>query len=375
MSARTAIVTTCGLLAAAGLAGCGSAGGSSAETVAVTATDSGCRAARTTLAAGTTTFAVTNAGNQVTEFYVYGPGDAVKGEVENIGPGVTRQLTVELATGSYEGACRPGMRGDGIRVVFTVSGSAAPLTDDPALREATDRYRSYVVTEAAALLSGTTSFVAAVRAGDVARARALYPVARTHWERIEPVAEKFGDLDAAIDARENDVPAGTEFTGFHRLERELWAARPRLDAVTDAVADRLLADVRQVVAHARAVRPSPLDLANGSKELLDEVARTKLTGEEDRYSHTDLWDIAANVDGAQAAIDALHAVLAKRDPALLTTLRARFDALHALLDRYRVGDGYRPHTALSRTQVKELADAVNALAEPVSRVGTVVAAR
>jgi iron uptake system component EfeO len=375
VSARTAIVAACGLLTTAGIAGCGSAHGSSGDTVAVTATDSGCRAAFTTLTAGTTTFAVTNAGNQVTEFYVYGPGEAVKGEVENIGPGVTRQLTVELPAGSYQGACKPGMRGDGIRVAFTVGGSAAPLADDPALREATERYRSYVVTEATALLSGTTSFVTAVKAGEVNRARALYPVARTHWERIEPVAEKFGDLDAAIDARENDVPAGAEFTGFHRLERELWAVRPRLGAATDALADRLLADVRQVVAHARTVKPSPLDLANGSKELLDEVARTKLTGEEDRYSHTDLWDIAANVDGARAAIDALHATLAKRDPQLLEKLETRFDAVRALLDRYRVGDGYRPHTTLTRTQVKELADAVNALAEPISRVGAVVAAR
>ena len=374
MPTRTAMFATCGLLAAAGLAGCGSSH-RSADAVAVTATDSGCRAARTALPAGTTTFAVTNAGNQVTEFYVYGPGDAVKGEAENIGPGVTRELTVELPAGNYQGACKPGLRGDGFRVAFTVSGTADPLTDDPALREATERYRAYVVTEATGLLSGTTSFVAAVKAGDVARARALYPVARTHWERIEPVAEKFGDLDAAIDGRENDIPEGAEFTGFHRLERELWTGTPRLGPGTAAIADRLLADVRAVATHARAVRPSPLDLANGSKELLDEVARTKLTGEENRYSHTDLWDIAANVDGAKAAVDALRDALGKRDAALVAMLDTRFAAVRSLLDRYRVGDGYRPHTALDRVQVKELTDAVNALAEPVSRIGAAVAGR
>ena len=65
---------------------------------------------------------------------------------------------------------------------------------------------------------------AAVKAGEVEKAQALFPVERTYWERIEPVAEMFGDLDPAIDEREPDVAPGTDFTGFHRIEKQLWVA-------------------------------------------------------------------------------------------------------------------------------------------------------
>ena len=67
----------------------------------------------------------------------------------------------------------------------------------------------------------TTAFTNAVRAGDVAKARKLFPTAREPYERIEPVAESFGDSIPEIDARAGDVPAAT-WTGFHRLEKMLW---------------------------------------------------------------------------------------------------------------------------------------------------------
>ena len=68
-------------------------------------------------------FTVTNSGSKVNEFYVYAEGDRIMGEVENIAPGLTRELLVELPEpGTYETACKPGMVGDGIRAPFTVTG-------------------------------------------------------------------------------------------------------------------------------------------------------------------------------------------------------------------------------------------------------------
>jgi iron uptake system component EfeO len=94
----------------------------------VQATDNRCRLDRTALDAGYNTFAITNSGSKVTEVYVYGrEGDAftkVVGEVENIGPGTSRNMTVSLGSGTYEVACKPGMTGDGIRTRITVSGTA-----------------------------------------------------------------------------------------------------------------------------------------------------------------------------------------------------------------------------------------------------------
>jgi iron uptake system component EfeO len=251
-------------------------------------------------------------------------------------------------------------------------GRTAPArAADPKLAAAVSKYQAYVSGEADRLLAATTEFAAAVKANDVARAKELYAPARSHWERIEPVAESFGDLDPAIDARENDVEAGQEWTGYHRIEKDLWAAG---DVSKDAgIADKLVADVKEVVTHAKSVDLSPAQLAAGSKELLDEVATGKVTGEEERYSRTDLWDFSANLEGAETAVDALRDALVARDASLAAQLDTTFAAARAALDKHRAGAGWKPYTALSPAEVKELSDVINALAEPVSKVAATVA--
>jgi len=360
-------------LTAFGLTGCGKGEPASTGTdgpIAVTASDSACEIARSESPAGTVTFKISNTGSKVNEFYIYASGDRVMGEKENILPGVPVELHVELPAGTYEAACKPGMVGDGIRSKFTVTGSAAPLTADQKLADATDNYQRYVKSQTDALLVKTEEFVTAVKAGDVAKAKALFPVARTYWERIEPVAEIFGDLDPKIDGREDVVTEGMAFTGFHRIEKDLWTTG---DISKDGpIADQLLTDVKEIVAKANAEKLSPLQLANGAKELLDEVATGKITGEEDRYSHTDLWDFAANVEGSKAAIAALRPALEDRSPDLVTKLDAAFKTVETTLAKHRAGDGWKLHNQLSQAELKELSDVINALAEPISQVAGVI---
>ena len=374
-TAPTLRLLAAGLLTA-GLAGCSGSATSDEEAgagpVAVTAADAACEVADTELDAGVATFAVKNEGTKVTEFYVYAEGDRIMGEVENIGPGLTRELRVELAAGRYQTACKPGMLGKGIRGPLMVTGEAVKAVDtDTGLKQATTDYSRYVASQSTALVEKTTEFVAAVKAGQIDRAKALFPVARTYWERIEPVAEIFGDLDPQIDGREADLEPGTPFTGYHRLEKDLWVTRNV--SRSGPTADKLLADVKKVVALAAKTELTPLQLANGSKELLDEVATGKITGEEDIFSHTDLWDFRANVDGSKAAIAALRPVLVQRDPALVKTIDARFAAVDAALDKHVKGDGFKPYTALSKAEVRELAATVDAVGEPISKVAAVVA--
>ncbi|RQX18788.1 peptidase M75 [Micromonospora ureilytica] len=364
-----------GVLATAGLAACSDSDkgdpAASGGPIVVKASDTACEVGSTDLGAGTATFKITNSGAKVTEFYVYADGDRVMGEVENIAPGLSRELHVELPAGTYQTACKPGMSGKGIRGALKVSGSAQPLTADAALGDATDNYQRYVKSQTAALLDKTEEFVGAVKAGDVAKSKALYPVARTYWERIEPVAEIFGDLDPKIDGRDEVIEEGMEFTGFHRIEKDLWQSG---DISKDGpIADRLLVDVKEIVAKANAEKLSPLQLANGAKELLDEVASGKITGEEDRYSHTDLWDFAANLEGSKAAVSALRPALQQRSPELVTQLDTEFTNVEGLLGRHRDGDGWKLHTALSKAELKELSDGINALAEPISKVAAAVA--
>jgi iron uptake system component EfeO len=375
---RLLALTAAGVLGGAGLAGCsdgteqGGAAPPAGGPIAVNASDSACEVAVNRVNAGTVSFRVTNKGSKVTEFYVYATGDRIMGEVENIPPGLARDLHVELGAGTYETACKPGMVGKGIRAAFNVDGSAQPLTADAKLADATASYQRYVRSQTAALLEKAQEFVDAVKAGDVAKAKALFPVARTYWERIEPVAEIFGDLDPKIDGREDVIEEGMEFTGFHRIEKDLWVTGDI--SKSGAMAERLMADIREIVTKANAEQLSPLNLANGAKELLDEVATGKITGEEDRYSHTDLWDFAANLDGSQGAIAALRPVLEERAPDLVKTLDEKFAAAESTLEKHRKGDGWKLHTELSQPELKELSDSINALAEPVSRVAAVIAA-
>lgn len=366
-----------GAIAVVALAGCGTAtpSESSGGAITVSASDDACKVARTSSDAGTLTFEVTNKGNRVTEFYLYAEGDRIMGEVENITPGLTRRLIVEVSdSGKYQTACKPGMQGKGIRGEFTVTGDAKKATDaDSQLAAATASYKQYVNSQVVALVDKTKEFTDAVKAGDVDKAKALFPVARIYWERIEPVAESFGDIDPKVDSREDGLEEGQSFTGYHRLEKDLWVSGLQPDS--SAIADQLQSDIEDLATRAKTVELTPLQLANGAKELLDEVATGKITGEEDRYSHTDLFDFRSNVDGSQAAINALRPVIQERDSALLSTLDEKFAAVDAALEKHRVGDGFTLYTDLTEADIKELSEAVDALGEPISQVSEVVAGK
>jgi iron uptake system component EfeO len=386
MSRRSrAGIATAVLASAAALAGCtstapappasGGAGGAPADAgpISVRAADDACEVGASEAAAGTITFSINNAGSKVTEFYLYGTGDRIMGEVENIGPGLTRQLIVEVPDGgSYTTACKPGMVGDGIRAPFTVTGQAQRSVDqNTQLAEATAGYKRYVTSQIEALVPRTQEFVDLVKTGQVDQAKALFPIARTYWERIEPVAESFGDIDPKIDGREDDErDPGVQFTGYHRLEKDLWVDGLQPDS--PAIADQLMTDINELATRVQTVELTPVQLANGAKELLDEVSTGKITGEEDRYSHTDLWDFKANVEGSQGAVAALRPVIDEKDPTLGPVLDERFAAVDALLEEYRVGDGYKLYTELTEDDIRRMAEAVDALGEPVSQVAAVV---
>jgi iron uptake system component EfeO len=374
---RPALLTAVAL-AALSTAACGASddgdhGPDPADSITVASTDDACDVGADELPAGTHQFEVTNSGSKITEFYVYGEGDRVMAEVENIAPGLSRDLLVELPAGDYEAVCKPGMVGDGIRQALSVTGKAAQLSDDESLAQAGADYQRYVQSQTAALLERTTAFVTAVKGGDIAGAKALYPVARTYWERIEPVAESFGDLDPLIDAREGDQEPGQDFTGFHRIEKALWEAGDVSDM--GPYADQLLTNVQEIVARADEVTLEPLQLANGAKALLDEIASGKITGEEDRYSHTDLWDFAGNLAGSQAAVQSLRPYLEKADADLVAEIDERFAATQAELGTHQVGDGWTLYDQLTQEQLRGLSDSITALTESVSKVAAVVADR
>jgi iron uptake system component EfeO len=138
------------------------------------------------------------------------------------------------------------------------------------------------------------------------------------------------------------------------------------------IADQMLADTKDLVARIAKVSLAADQVTNGAKELLDEVATGKVTGEEERYSHTDLWDFQANVDGARKAYDVVADVAREKDPELTDKLDAAFADLQKELDLYVVGDGFVLYTDLTPAQVKALATKVEALSEPLSELTATV---
>jgi iron uptake system component EfeO len=353
-----------------------------ARALTVTATDTACQVSAATAPSGTLTFSVTNSGTKVNEFYlIASDGLRIVAEVENIGPGLTRDLVLSAPAGDYFSACKPGMVGEGIRAAFAVSDSGVPVGptgDDAALVAAANTaYGSYVRDQVDQLLTGTQAFVDAYTAGDDDLARSLYAPTRVHWERVEPVAESFGDLDPKMDLREADLEEGQEWTGWHLIEKDLWPARakdytPLTTAERATYAKDLLDNTQTLYDRTRDLTYTADGIANGAKGLLDEVATGKVTGEEEYWSRTDLWDFQANVDGARVAWQGLHDLLVRKDAALDTTIATRFDELQKLLDAQKQGDGFVLYDELTTAQVKELSDAVNALSEPLSKLAAAV---
>lgn len=347
-------------------------------TISVTSSAAACELSRTRAKAGTVSFRVKNTGDAVTEFYLYkADGTSIVGEVENIGPGLTRSLVARVEAGRYVTACKPGMKGKGIRASFEVSGSsqgAATIRglSSESIAKATTQYQGFVQGQSDRLLAATHRFVTAYENGQDARARALYPHARSFWERIEPVAESFGDLDPKTDAREADLSPDETWTGWHRIEKDLWPPTigyTRLSTAQRKVyGDDLAQNIGTLHARVRKLTYTIDQIGNGSKSLLDEVATGKVTGEEDIWSHTDLYDFQANVEGARTAYRILQPLLADKDPRLSRTIRTRFAALQGLLDRYRRGNGFVGYDQVSMRERRRLSDAVNALSEPLSQL-------
>ncbi|MGW7042364.1 iron uptake system protein EfeO [Streptomyces avermitilis] len=375
LSVVTAAATAAALTAVTGCTEKSTASGSDA--IQVTAADSKCETSTKSVPAGQVTLKIENKGSKATEVEIVFPDDRIVSEKENIGPGTKYTLTAEVKAGSYEIACRPGMKGHGVRQKLTVTGGKVAKRD-PRLDKAVAAYREYAQEQADETLPKAEAFAKAVKAGDVEAAKKEFATSRLGWERTEPVAESFGDIDPKVDVREDGLEDGqdpaTDWTGWHRLEKSLWQDKKIGDREKE-LADKLVTDLTDWQKRVGKAEITPSSMANGAKELLDEVATGKVTGEEDRYSHTDLSDFKGNVEGAQKAYELLKPVAKENDAALTTELDKQFTALNTLLDKYRTDKtsyDFTSYDKVGKADRKELSDAVNALAEPLSKLAAAV---
>jgi iron uptake system component EfeO len=251
-------------------------------------------------------------------------------------------------------------------VAVSTGGSAAQNTALDLVEPITD-YKIYVTEKLDKLVADTKAFTDAVKAGDVARAKALFAPTRTSYEAVEPIAELFSDLDASIDSRADDhekAEADPDFTGFHRIEHGLWVKNSTVDLAP--FADKLMSDVTELRKRITALTLPPEKVVGGAAVLMEEVAATKISGEEDRYSRTDLWDFRANFDGSYKIVELVRPLIAKKEAPFLEKVDANFSKVGTILDKYKEGAGYVSYEKLTEDDRKVLAVAVNTLAEDLS---------
>ncbi len=372
----------------------------------VASTASGCDVSAATAQSGTLTFDVSNQSGQTSEFYLLAEdGLRIVGEVENIAPSASRTLTVVAQPGTYYTLCKPGMVGDGVgKAEFTVTGDRVAVAGEDAeqKQKAVDLYAAFVKDQVGRLVPAVEELVAAYESGDDETARALFPTTRAFYERIEPVAEALGTLDPRIDYREVDAVAeGLDWTGFHRIEKDLWVPAkdglnadgetpawqdwaPSTDEERAGYGDQLLADVQELYdyVHSDAFTGALDDqgiggVSNGAIALLDEVATGKISGEEDWWSGTDLYDFAANVEGSKMAFSLVQDFAVSQGDdgrALVTEIESGYAALEESLAAHgSLEDGFVGYAELTDDDKREFTDLINALAEPLSQLtGTIL---
>lgn len=262
-----------------------------------------------------------------------------------------------------------------VTALFIMSPQVANATVD--LTKEAEEYRQYVIEQIDLLLADTEKFVAALKKGDVKQAKAIYPIARMHYERSEPIAESFGDLDGAIDARLADLQEEgkneKDWSGFHKIEKILWEKNTTKG--TEAAANQLLLNIKELRAKVPTVEVNAELMLTGAIDLLNEVSTSKITGEEEIFSKTDLYDFQANIDGAQKIYELLAPHLLQKDKSLAHEIEKQFKTINMLLakhNRSKKGYDFIGYDKLSSTDIRELAEAVNKLGEPLSKMGVIL---
>ncbi|GGG91849.1 hypothetical protein E2558_06785 [Staphylococcus pragensis] len=282
--------------------------------------------------------------------------------------------TILLASSLLLAACGNGNNGDNDHSKKdNQSQSSSSSKNNAALNKATKEYEKYTDNQLDKFLEGTEEFVSAIKNDNMEKAKELYPKVRMYYERSEPVAEAFGDLDPKIDARLADMKEEKkedEWSGYHKIEKSLFQDN-KIDDTTKKDADQLLKDAKELDAKADTLDITPKLMLQGSVDLLNEVSTSKITGEEEIYSHTDLYDFKANIEGAQKIYELFKPELVKKDKKLSDDIQKNFDKVNSLLDKYKDGDGFKDYSAVTKEDRKALSDAVNSLGEPLSKMAVV----
>jgi iron uptake system component EfeO len=293
----------------------------------------------------------------------------ILGEQENLTPGLSGGFSLVMPPGHYVVSC-PGAVHP--RAPLVVTGSQASGKTNRSLTSATEQYGTYVDQQVAGLVSSTQAMCSAIAAGNQQLAEQLYPPARVFYERIEPVAAVWGTLDTSLDGRiGNPVTNPAALQGFHKLEQLMWSDDTL--AGTDPYCAQLVQHEGQLQKLVQAASFSPLTMAAGATDLINEAATSKITGEEERYSNTDLIVFQANVDGAMEVVNLLTPYLQRVDPSLVSEVLGRYRSVEQALATFHASPGYDDtgyveYTSVNNPGRRHLSAVVQSFAESLSQI-------
>lgn len=326
------------LAAATAIALLPSASANSAGTVTVTA--DACAPEWTSATTGTQTISVHNTSGKSGEIDLVDADGAVAGEIENIGPGTTAELTATLNPGNYTIVClmsgRPALSSPRVRA--TGPQTDAPLAFKPArtsdLRGPNDAYQAYV----RQVLTRLTAAVGAVgrdlKARNIPAAQADWLLAQQEWERVGASYNSFGDAGTRVDGLPGGLPGGVDdpdFTGMHRLEYGLWHGQ-NPDQLLPVV-DRLGIDIAAIADGLTGtdIAGDPATLPIRAHEILEDALRDHLSGLDDLGGGAAYPMTLADIDVTRAVLDQLGPLVDERDPKLRPEITAKLDKLRAAL--------------------------------------------
>ncbi|WP_455925305.1 iron uptake system protein EfeO [Pseudomonas putida] len=324
-----------------------------------------------TIPAGRASFRIVNKSERAVEWEIL-DGVLVVEERENITPGMSQVINANLAPGDYAITCGLLSNPRGTLKVTPTAESEANAKARPSMVAFVgplSEFRVYLSLQGSALVRTVDTLNQAISAGDLAAARAAYVPARVAYQGLAAAAQRFSELDNAINARADYYEKREQdpgFGGFHRIEYGLFQQQ-NLDGLAP-VAQKLAADVATLKTQLLAQNLPPEQLVGIVARNLHSLADVRTNGEEERYSHADLNGFAANLAGARKVVDLLRPVLAKSAADLLVKIDAASADLDSQLTSLRDGDNYLPYDKVGPDQRKRIADKAKALADALDGI-------
>jgi iron uptake system component EfeO len=382
MRTRGLLAAAASAVLAAGAAACGSSAPprASASATAIAFNDSSCGGVWHLARPGWHTFEISNQAENGAEVDLTNPASGgVYDELENIGPGTTAPMSLDVGSGKYAFLCvvqdfQP-ITGHTVIVHGHAAGTPAivPVTYND-LYPLAKRYAQYTEAGLRVLAAETTRLAADLGGGKLAPARRDWLTAHLQYETLGAAYDAFGKFDDEIDGRADAVGTSSpKWTGFYRLEFGLWHGQSAHQLT--AVADTLNTDVRQLLAWWPTQQIPLLDIGLRTHEIMENALEFQLTGHDDYGSGTTLATTLANIQGDRYLLSLLHPLLAPRYrqlPEVYTGL----DLLQSLIRKEHRPDGWWvPASALPAAARANLDAACGQLLQELAPIASIAEPR